>query len=185
LDLGGLMIVAFSVGLVYTFEFVGRPFILAVVVSFRYAEYVVWSSIAWHGLASLIFCRWFLLVVYLTMHEQLRHSAAKISIDTHIHIHTHIHTHTRASTLGRGQHSRENSAIDKSIFIIIIVIIISSIMVMELVPVQRAVHTTPDTGPAAHVAMAVAHGGGEAEGRLFRPPLHRLPHMPGHGLDMT
>jgi hypothetical protein len=153
LDLGGLMIVAFSVGLVYTFEFVGRPFILAVVVSFRYAEYVVWSSSAWHGLASLIFCRRLLLVVYLTMHEQLRHSAAKISIDTHIQ--THTHTHTRASTLGRDQHIRENSASDKSVFTIII---ISSIMAMELASsCSEAVHTTPDTGPAAHVAMAVAH----------------------------
>jgi putative Ca2+/H+ antiporter (TMEM165/GDT1 family) len=45
LDLGGLMIVAFSVGLVYTFEFGRSPFILAVVVSFRYAEYVV--CMAW------------------------------------------------------------------------------------------------------------------------------------------
>jgi hypothetical protein len=150
------MIVAFSVGLVYTFEFVGRPFILAVVVSFRYAEYVVWSSSAWHGLASLIFCRRLLLVVYLTMHEQLRHSAAKISIDTHIQTYTYTYTYTyTASTLGRDQHRRENSAADKSVSM---TIISSSTTAMELASsCSEAVHTTPDTGPAAHVATAAAH----------------------------
>jgi hypothetical protein len=34
----------------------------------------------------------------------------------------------------------------------------SGIMAMELASsCSEAVHTTPDTGPAAHVAMAVAH----------------------------